>query len=212
MKILLADDHMLFREAMHFHLHELWPQAEILDAGNFQEAFTLAEGNPDIGLALLDLNMPGNKGETSVQDFCSRHPGVPVVVISGVDQRDSIERVLNNGAMGFIPKTTSPQEMRSALALVMDGGIYLPPLLLQKVLSSEPQEISAKSGDISLTTRQLQVLRQMANGDSNKEIGLALNMAEGTVKVHIAAIFNSLGVGKRMDAVLKAQRLGLIPL
>lgn len=211
MKILIADDHVLFREALHLLLGALWPQAEILDAGSFHEAFSLAEGNPDIRLALLDLNMPGNKGDDTVREFCSRFMDVPVVVVSGVDQRDSIERMLNNGAMGFIPKTTDPQEIRNALRLVVDGGIYLPPLLLQKVLPLEPQAISVNAGDINLTERQFQVLRQMCNGNTNKEIGQALKMAEGTVKVHVAAIFNALGVSKRVDAVVKAQRMGLLP-
>ena len=210
MKILLADDHVLFREAMHYHLCELGMPVEILDAGNFQEALDIAGGNPDLGLALLDLNMPGSAGEAAVNDFCARFPDIRVVVISGVDQRDSIERVLNYGAMGFIPKTTAPSEMRNALNLVLDGGRYLPPQLLRKALQTEEMEVAGKAGEPILTSRQLEVLRHLASGCSSKEVSQAMNLAEGTIKVHVAAIFHALGVNKRMDAVLKAQRLGLI--
>lgn len=209
MKILLADDHALFREAMHYHLAQLRAEVSILDASCYQEALELAKHNPDIGLVLLDLDMPDGKGEASVEEFCLGFPGVPVVVISGVEQRSSIERVLNYGAMGFISKISPSSEMLNALNLVLDGGIYLPPLLLKQALGAEAPV--RRDGAGSMTPRQLQVLKHMSEGLSNKEIGQALGLAEGTIKIHVAAIFQALGVAKRVDAVVKAKRLNLVP-
>ena len=211
MKILLADDHALFRDGMRYVLRKLDEQAEILDVGNFPDAINAARDNPDISLALLDLNMPGSEGAPSVKLFHSSYPDVPVVVVSGTDQRDDIERVMNSGAMGFISKMSSGQDMVHALRLVLDGGIYLPPQLWQLALGQVKEDKrSGRTNEHGLTVRQTEVLQQLATGLSNKDIGLAIGMAEGTVKIHVAAIFQALRVNKRIDAVQMAQRMGLL--
>jgi DNA-binding NarL/FixJ family response regulator len=211
MKILLADDHALFRDGMRYVLRRLDDKAEILDAGNFPDALTTAKDNPDIDLALLDLNMPGSEGAASIKLFHTNHPDIPLVVVSGADQRDDIERVMSSGAMGFISKMSSGQDMVHALRLVLDGGIYLPPQLLQLALGQVREDKrSWRTNEHGLTTRQMEVLKQLATGLSNKDIGQAIGMAEGTVKIHVAAIFHALRVNKRIDAVQTAQRLGLI--
>jgi DNA-binding NarL/FixJ family response regulator len=211
MKILLADDHALFRDGMHYVLRKLDEQAEILDVGNFPDALNAAKDNPDIDLALLDLNMPGSEGAPSVKLFHTSYPDTPVVVISGTDQRDDIERVMNSGAMGFISKMSSGQDMVHALRLVLDGGIYLPPQLLQLALGQVREDKrSWRTNEYGLTVRQMEVLQQLASGLSNKDIGLTIGMAEGTVKIHVAAIFQALRVNKRIDAVQTAQRMGLL--
>jgi len=211
MKILLVDDHALFREGMHFVLDKLGEEIEILDAGSFSEAVNIAEHNPDLDLVLLDLDFPGSEGASSVKLFTSIFPDFPVVVISASKQREDIQKVMNSGAMGFISKLSSGKDMVNALRLVLDGGVYLPPQLLQIVLD-QVQEDKRKWGtnQYGLTKRQMEVLKHIAGGLSNKEICLTIGMAEGTVKNHIAAIFHTLKVSKRIDAILEAKRIGLL--
>ena len=211
MKILLADDHALFRDGMRYVLHKLDEQAEILDAGNFPDALNAARDNPDLDLALLDLDMPGSDGAPSIRLFHMSYPDVPVVVVSGADQRDDIEQVMNSGAMGFISKMSSGQDMIHALRLVLDGGIYLPPQLLRHALGQVREDRRAwRTNEFGLTLRQMEVLQQLATGLSNKDIAQAIGLKEGTVKIHVAAIFQALRVSKRVDAVQAAQRLGLL--
>lgn len=211
MKILLADDHALFRDGMRYVLRKLDEQVSILDAGNFPDALDVARDNSDLDLALLDLNMPGSEGAISVKMFHASYPEVPVVVVSGTDQRDDIERVMNSGAMGFISKMSSGQDMLHALRLVLDGGVYLPPQLLMHALGQVREDKRTwRTNEFGLTMRQMEVLQQLATGLTNKDIALAIGLAEGTVKIHVAAIFQALRVNKRIEAVQAAQRLGLL--
>jgi DNA-binding NarL/FixJ family response regulator len=211
MKILLVDDHALFRDGMRYVLCKLDAQVDILDAGNFPDALNAARDNPDLDLVLLDLHLPGSEGAPSVKLFHTSYPNVPVVVVSGTDQRDDIEKVMNSGAMGFISKMSSGQDMIHALRLVLDGGVYLPPQLLLHALGQVREDKrSWRTNEYGLTVRQMEVLQQLAMGLSNKDIGLAIGLAEGTVKIHVAAIFQALRVNKRMDAVQAAQRMGLL--
>jgi DNA-binding NarL/FixJ family response regulator len=211
MKILLVDDHALFRDGMRYVLRKLDEQVDILDVGNFPDALNAAKDNPDLDLVLLDLHLPGSEGAPSVKLFHTSYPEVPVVVISGSDQREDIENVLNSGAMGFISKMSSGQDMIHALRLVLDGGIYLPPQLLTHTLGQlREDKRSWRTNEHGLTARQMEVLKQLALGLSNKDIGEAIGLAEGTVKIHVAAIFQALHVNKRMDAVQAAKRMGLL--
>jgi len=211
MNILLADDHALFRDGMHYVLQKLDQKANIHDAGNFPDALAIAGEYPDLDLALLDLNMPGCEGAPSIKRFHLNHPNIPVVVVSGSDQRDEIEKVMNSGAMGFISKMSSAQDMVHALRLVLHGGIYLPPQLLQHALSQVREDKRTwRTNEFGLTMRQMDVLQHLANGLSNKDIALTIGLAEGTVKIHVAAIFQVLRVNKRIEAVQTAHRLGII--
>ena len=215
-KVLLVDDHALFRDGMRYVLQQLADEVEILDTGNFNEALKLAQENADIDIALLDLNMPDSEGVPSLQQFHQRFPEIPLVVVSGSDQRDDIESVMNLGAMGFISKMSASKVMLSALQIVLDGGVYVPPQLLQQavaklevgqVLSDKRSQRASKYG---LTPRQSQVLKMMGEGLSNKDISKQLGLAEGTVKIHVAAIYQALHVGTRLDAVTAARRFGFI--
>jgi DNA-binding NarL/FixJ family response regulator len=127
MKILLVDDHALFRDGMRYVLQQLGDSVSIMQAGNFLDGVTLASEHPDLDLALLDLNMPGSEGVTSVQFFHGRFPHIPVVVVSGEEGRGIMERVMNSGAMGFVSKNSAAQVMLSALNTVLAGGVYVPP-------------------------------------------------------------------------------------
>ena len=220
LQVLLADDHALFRDGMRYVLQQLSDEIEIICAGNFGETMRQAEANPTLDLALLDLNMPGSHGVGSIRIFNQKFPGIPLVVISGSDQRTDIECVMEYGAMGFISKMSSSKIMVSALRVVLDGGIYLPPQLgseteaadsLSKPTLSDTDRSQAPANSYGLTRRQLEVLQHLADGFSNKEMALKMNLAEGTIKVHVAGVFQVLLVNNRMEAVRKAQNLGLIP-
>ncbi|MEW6562879.1 MAG: response regulator transcription factor [Pseudomonadota bacterium] len=214
MQILLADDHALFRDGMSYVLQQLGENVEVLNAANFGDAKKLAQEQRDIRLVLLDLNMPGSEGVQSVRYFHQSFPDIPLVVVSGSEQREDIEKVMEYGAMGFISKMSSGKTMLNALRLVLDGGIYLPPQLLQQsVPKLEPNRVDKRSQNTNkygLTGRQMEALHYLAQGMSNKEISKHMGLAEGTVKIHIAAIYQVLHVGSRMEAVRAAERLGLL--
>jgi DNA-binding NarL/FixJ family response regulator len=130
MKILLVDDHALFREGMRYVLRKLDKRVEFLDAANFPDALNAARDNPDLDLVLLDLNLPGSEGAPSIKLFHTSYPSIPVVVVSGTDQREDIEKVISNGAICFISKRSSGKDMINVLRQVLDGGVYKPPQLL----------------------------------------------------------------------------------
>lgn len=216
MKILLADDHNLFREGMRYVLQQLPEQLDILEASNFPDALKQAEQHPELDLALLDLNMPGSEGPISVKFFHQRFPQIPVVVVSGEDGRSNMEKVMSYGAMGFVCKSASAPVMLSALNLVLAGGVYVPPQLLQQSqsptasVSDHVDKRSLHTNEYGLTARQMQVLSHLAEGMSNKQIAHVVNLAEGTVKIHVAAVYQVLRVNSRMEAVRVAEQLGLI--
>ena len=217
MKLLLADDHALFREGMAHVLTQLHNQLELFEAGTCDEALRIAAEQPELDLLLLDLNMPGIHGLAAVSAFRHKFPDLPLVVLSAVEAHDDVEQVLDAGASGFIPKSSSAQVMLSALRLVLSGGVYLPPLLLNRAAPPPPRSAqqahaprlgSALSGRMeSLTERQLEVLRLLAEGKPNKLIARALTLSEGTVKIHLAAIFRALNVNNRTEAVVAGERL-----
>ena len=207
MKILLVDDHALFRDGMRYVLRQLGRGTEILDAGSILDATALAEAHADLDLVLLGLNQPGRKGVLAVKQFRARHPAIPLAVISAHDRREDIERIMDCGAKGFISKTSDGDVVVRALRLVLDGGVYLPPQVWQRQRADRRIRRDSES---SLTARQTVVLRHLADGLSNREIAAAIGLAEGTVKIHVASIFAVLGVNRRCDAVQVARRLGLL--
>lgn len=217
-KILLVDDHALFRDGMRYVLQQLPEAVEIMEAGDFAGGLKLATQHPELDLALLDLNMPGSEGPVSIRYFHQRYPHIPVVVVSGEEGRSYMEKVMNYGAMGFISKSSSAAVMLGALNLVLSGGVYIPPQMLRQhgALPEEGQEPRAadrrslNTNDYGLTQRQMQVLAYLAKGLSNKEIAEAIHLAEGTVKIHVAAVYQAMRVNNRMEAVRMAEKLGLI--
>jgi len=214
MKILLVDDHALFREGMHHIIRQLDEKIDILDAGSFSDAMAVAEKNPDLDLVLLDLKMPDSNGVDAVGIFNTSHPDIPLVVVSGTDYRSSIEHAMNSGAVGFISKASTSKDMLQALRIVLGGGIYLPPQLLQHALSGmdggQKDGRRLRINKFGLTARQVDVLQHLAKGLSNKDIALAVGLAEGTVKIHVAAIFQTLHVNNRNEAARAALSLGLV--
>ena len=209
MKILLADDHALFREGTRYLLRQLDEAVQVLEADSCRAAIAHAHAHDDIDLALLDLHMPGMDGIDCVVQFQHAHPAVPVVVLSGSESRLSVQAVLDVGALGYIPKSSSSQVMLSAIRLILSGGVYLPPLLLnQETLLVDG--VADAPPPCCLTERQMDVLRLLAAGKPNKLIARELGLGEGTIKVHLAGIFRAFAVNNRTEAVMAAQRRKLL--
>jgi len=212
MKILLADDHDLFRAGLGMVLGELEADTQLLQAASLTDAIVCAQAEPDLDLALLDLNMPAMNGTAGLQQFRTQFPQVPVVIVSGSDELADVQAVLNQGASGFIHKSTAPSVMLSALRLVLAGGIYVPPHAMRQDTAPAPTAsapMATKGWESRLTARQMEVLRLLALGKPNKVIARELDLSEGTVKIHLSAIFRVLDVNNRTEAVLAAQHLSL---
>jgi len=206
MKILLADDHDLFRAGLGLVLHELGADTSLVQAASLTDAIHCAEAEPDLDLALLDLNMPAMNGAAGLQKFRTQFPDVPVVIVSGSDELSDVQQALGAGASGFIHKSTPPPVMLSALRLVLAGGIYVP---LQAMQREPAPLVATRTWASGLTSRQMEVLRLLAVGKPNKVIARELDLSEGTVKIHLSAIFRVLDVNNRTEAVLAAQQLSL---
>lgn len=212
MRILLADDHPLFREGLRPVLMKLDTQVELLEAADYPSAFaSMHQGRELPGgmdMALLDLYMPGMDGVEGIMRFRVTFPDIPVVVLSASEQPADIQTLLTAGAMGYLTKASSSEVILGALRLVLGGGIYVPSCLLLE-RGNHYGTLPEPLRNSSLTARQIDVLRELAKGLSNKQIARSLDVTEGTVKIHLAAIFRNLKVNNRTEAVLMAQKMGL---
>ncbi len=210
MKILLADDHPLFREGVKHVLTLLGDEVKIVDAHDYPTLFSEAAANPDLDLVLADLYMPGMGGHEGIAEFRNQFPDTPLVIMTASESRADARRALASGALGYVLKSSPSQEMLDALIRVLDGGIYVPPLLEGDEQPDAPLSLMPLSSQgIRLTNRQLEVLKLLLQGKPNKIIARELDLSEGTVKIHVAAIFKALGVSNRTEAAVAAQRFGL---
>jgi DNA-binding NarL/FixJ family response regulator len=197
LRILLADDHALFRAGLRHLLTNFGDRLQIEEAHDYDNTAARLSELDDLDLLLLDLNMPGMRGISAVEELCSLAPDVPIIVISVRETAKDVRKAIDAGAMGYIPKSSTPEVMMSALQLVLSGGIYLPPHLLQ--------ELPVGNGSAAdLTPRQRDVLRLLAKGQSNKQIADVLGLAPGTVKIHISRILRAFKVQNRTQAVIAA--------
>lgn len=203
MKIIVADDHALFREGLCHVLRQLGDDVIILEAGDHNSALALATQHPDADVILLDLDMPGREPQVALEAMIAQAVATPVVVLSACEDVRRVRGVLDAGAMGFIPKHESARVMLSALRLVLEGGVYIPPLLMKK-------DQNFATHKVLLTPRQLEVLACLVEGKSNKKISREMGLSEATVKAHLAVIFRSLNVDNRTEAARVATRLGLL--
>lgn len=215
MKILVIDDHVLIRQAMSGVLKKLKRDSTVLNAGTYQEAAKVMLDHPDIGLVLLDLTLPDCDGFSVLEEIRDRHPAMPVVVLSAVQDPANVARALNMGALGYIPKSAQSDVIIGALRLVMSGGIYVPPEILAREdtpasTGTDVGAILAKlaAAGIEITDRQLQVLELIMQGKNNKTICRLLGLAEPTVKNHVTAILKALKVSSRTEAVIAVNQLG----
>jgi len=204
--LLIADDHPLFRGALREAVSGLFNSAEIGEAGTFEEVTELLDRGSDVDLVLLDLNMPGVRGFSGLMYLRAQYPGLPVVVVSANDDPAVIRRCMEFGASGFIPKTLSVDAMRQAIARVLQGELWTPPDVdLARPSDAETATLIARLS--SLTPQQVRVLMMLSGGLLNKQIAYELGVSEATVKAHVSAILQKLGVESRTQAVIAAGRI-----
>ena len=214
MKFLVVDDHALIREAMRGVLKELCGDAVVLDAASAGQAADLIAQHPDLALILLDLQLPDRDGVEMLRELRERYPAISVVMLSAFSDRDNVVKALDNGALGFIPKTDSRNVLLGALRLILAGGTYIPPDVLARgpaaapAPSKPPPHRQLSPAELGLTERQVEVLALMMQGKSNKLICRELDLAEPTVKNHVSAILKVLEVTNRTEAVLAVAALG----
>jgi DNA-binding NarL/FixJ family response regulator len=182
------------------------PGARIGEAGDFQALVAELEKDVDVDLVLLDLTMPGVRGFSGLMYLRAQHLGVPVVVVSGNEDRDVMRRCIDFGASGFIPKTSNVETMREAIRVVLDGGAWTPPDVdLTRPASKETADIVRRLA--ALTPQQVRVLMMLSGGLLNKQIAYELSVSEATVKAHVSAILQKLGVESRTQAVIAAGKI-----
>jgi DNA-binding NarL/FixJ family response regulator len=214
MKILLIDDHPLLRGGMRYLLRSLDADLEMDEASDGAQALDLVTTR-QYDLVLLDLKMPGMNGMDALGALRNAIPGTPLVVLSGEEDPAMVRATIDGGAMGFIPKSSTPELLIQALRLVLAQGVYLPVTVLDPTYSaaaSMSSSVHASAGRSmlpGLTPRQMDVLRCVIKGKPNKVIARELDVSEGTVKAHVAAVFFGLGVHNRTEAVYAAAKLGL---
>jgi DNA-binding NarL/FixJ family response regulator len=210
MNILLVDDHALFREGLKFLLRSLDAALEVDEASDCAKALEHAAAR-SYDLVLLDLKIPGVAGLEALAALRDAVPGAPLVVLSGEDNPGVVRAAIERGAMGFIPKSSTPEVLIQALRLVLARGVYLPPAVLDAARA--PASVALPSmGDMmlpGLTPRQMDVLRCVIQGKSNKIIARELDVSEGTVKAHLSSVLRALDARNRTEAVYAAAKLGL---
>jgi DNA-binding NarL/FixJ family response regulator len=207
-RIVIADDHPLFRGALREAVSGLFKQVEIGEAGSFEEVAGLLDRGSDVDLILLDLSMPGVRGFSGLIYLRAQYPSVPIVVVSANDDPAVIRRCMDLGTSGFIPKTLGIEEMRAAIKRVLEGGVWTPPDVdLSAGSDAETANLLARLA--SLTPQQVRVLMMLSEGLLNKQIAYELGVSEATVKAHVSAILQKLGVESRTQAVITAAKIEL---
>jgi DNA-binding NarL/FixJ family response regulator len=205
-RFVIADDHPLFRGALRAALSGLFADATIAEAGSFDDAAALLDKESDLDLVLLDLSMPGVRGFSGLMYLRAQYPSVPVVVVSANDDAAVIRRCMEFGASGFIPKTLGVEAMREAIARVLEGGVWTPPDVdLSLRTDAETADLMARL--LTLTPQQTRVLMMLSEGLLNKQIAFNLSVSEATVKAHVSAILQKLGVESRTQAVIAAAKI-----
>ncbi len=229
MRLLIADDHSLFREAMALYVERTSPEAEVILAKDLGEAIECVErGNKAPDLVLLDLNMPGMNGLKGFSEFRKKFPDLPAALLSGVAEPEDVQEAMDLGAVGFFPKTLSGRALLKAIELVMLGEKYIPVDTVTGGLmpsyyswSNSPQPVKKlpirtvgpatppPPSGVSLTPREQEILSELCLGKTNKDIARDLDLQPVTVKLHVRGVCKKLGVTNRTQAVIKAFELGV---
>jgi DNA-binding NarL/FixJ family response regulator len=223
MKVLLVDDHVMFREGLSLLLRSLMEGVEIFEAGSSSEAMSQLAAHEGIGLVLMDIGLPDLSGIEAIGLLREKYPDVPVVALSSSEDKATVLSAIDHGAMGFVPKSASSSILTGALRLILAKGIYLPPSAFigdRHALSSTAGTASAPISnqdsfktksptDLGLTPRQSDVLFRVLQGKSAKVICRELNLSAGTVKSHTSAVLRALNVTTRTQAILAAGKIGL---
>ena len=207
-RLVIADDHPLFRGALREAVSGLFDRVEIAEAGSFDDVSKLLEGTGEVDLIMLDLAMPGVRGFSGLMYLRAQYPSVPIVVVSANDDPAVIRRCMEFGGAGFIPKTLGIDVIRTAIMRVLGGGIWTPPDVdLGSGTDAESADLLARLA--SLTPQQVRVLMMLSGGLLNKQIAYELGVSEATVKAHVSAILQKLNVESRTQAVIAAAKIEL---
>ena len=223
MRCLIADDHALIREGLKQLLCSAMDNPVIYEACDGNEVRAQVAKHNDLDFILLDYYMPETDTLTLIRELCDNYPEVPVIVFSGVENPTLMRKSLDYGASGFIPKSSGNERVLHAIRLVLAGGVYTPSSMLEHLDDSMQKAMSGvelqmdplsalrpgRRGRPSLTARQLEVLKLISSGKTNKEIADELNLSSNTIKVHVTAILQVLHTTNRTEAVIVATELGL---
>ncbi len=205
MHLIIADDHPLFRGALREAVSGVPAISRIDEAGSFQELTKLLELDSDIDLVLLDLTMPGAIGFSGLIYLRAQYPAVPVVIVSASDDADTVRRAMDFGALGFIPKRYGVETLREAIGLVLAGEVWFPKDVTAG--ATDPETMKLRDRMMTLTPQQVRVLMMLSEGLLNKQIAYELGVSEATIKAHVSAILQKLGVESRTQAVILTGRL-----
>jgi len=208
MKVLLADDHDLVRDAIAVYLKLLDSELQVVHAATLSQALDLARGNNDLSVILLDLHMPGMNGLAGLKAVQAARPEAPVVICSGDVAPETMRRALQAGAAGFLPKTMRGPTMLRALQLILSGERYIPEAAVTEAQVGARPTSRGDRGFASLSHREREVLHLLVEGLSNKQIGQGLEIEVVTVAVHLRSIYRKLNVKSRTQAVRRALELG----
>lgn len=205
-RLVIADDHPLFRGALRQALSGICPDARIDESGSFEDLTRLLEQDAEIDLVLLDLSMPGISGFSGLIYLRAQYPAIAVVVVSASDDVGTIRQSLEFGASGFIPKRFGVETLRDAVMKVMAGDIWVPPDV-DMTAAVDPEVTRLRDRLVSLTPQQVRVLMMLSQGLLNKQIAYELGVSEATIKAHVSAILQKLGVESRTQAVIAAAKV-----
>lgn len=206
-KVIIADDHPLFRAALHQAVEQALSNVQIVEAATLEAVNKAVAENPDADLILLDLHMPGAQGFSGLVFLRGVNPGIPVVVVSGSEETQVIRRSIDYGASGFIPKSSPLDTIAEAIKQVIGGEVWLPPDVLSQLDGISEEEAKFAEALASLTPQQFRVLSMLTEGLLNKQIAYELDVSEATIKAHVTAILRKLGVHSRTQAVIAAKQL-----
>jgi DNA-binding NarL/FixJ family response regulator len=204
--LIIADDHPLFRAALRQAVAGAVAYAKIDEAGSFEDLTVLLEQNSEVDLILLDLSMPGISGFSGLIYLRAQYPAIPVVIVSASDDVGTIRQSLDFGASGFIPKRFGVETLREAIAKVMGGDIWVPPDI-DLASAADPELTRLRDRLVTLTPQQVRVLMMLSEGLLNKQIAYQLGVSEATIKAHVSAILQKLGVESRTQAVIAAAKI-----
>lgn len=205
-RLIVADDHPLFRGALRQALGSVLPAARIDETGTFESLTKLLEEDAEVDLVLLDLSMPGISGFSGLIYMRAQYPAIPVVIVSASDDVGTIRQSLDFGASGFIPKRFGVETLRDAIFKVMDGDVWIPPDVDLSV-AADPEMTRLRDRLVTLTPQQVRVLMMLSQGLLNKQIAYELGVSEATIKAHVSAILQKLGVESRTQAVIAAAKI-----
>lgn len=210
--IIIVEDHQIVRQALRMTLSRLSEKTICHEAQNAHEAIELLEKNPFCDLIMVDLMLPEIDGYQLLEIISEKFASIPAIVFSAVDTDEFVDKAMNAGASGFISKNASSEEIVASVQTVLDGGTVRPrigKLNSVKQLVNQGKNASELAKEYKLTAAQTKVLEQLAKGLSNEDIANTLNLKNGTVRVHVSAIFKAMGVSNRSQAVLKLTKGGM---